>query len=194
MTIKEIAEVAGCDYHHANRECNKLFGKGAQGKKRVLNENQSIELMKSLKKKNFVTPLQNAKEPLQNEQQEGLTSHLNSKDIELISAIVSQTVAATMMQLDKRLQTVENRIDKNQALLPPAISDRDRLRQMINKYAALTETPHSAVYNLLYNDYYYRYNTNIKQRAKNEGMSVLDYAEQNGHIAELIACMVALGE
>lgn len=184
MTVREISQAAGCSKDHVKTVCRELFGPVGRGNKRILSEAQTHQVMDKIIKRNVV------ERPAA--QQEGLTAHLNSKDIELISVIVSQTVAATMMQIDKRLQTVESRIDKNQALLPPAITDRDRLRQMINKYAAQTETPHSAVYNMLYNDYYYRYNTNIKQRAKNEGISVLDYAEQNGHIAELIACMVAI--
>jgi len=191
MTIREIAEVAGCDYQHAKREARKMFGMGTRGKPRRLDSDESMDLMKVLKKTNMVS-LEGQNDLLKGQNDQPST--LTSKDVELISSIVSMTVAKTIEALDGRMAKIETRIEDRQALLPPSKSPRKQLGQLVNQYAQKHDIPHNIAWNQLYTECYYTLGKNYKVRAKNEGVKAIDLIETTGEIENVLGVMIGLLE
>lgn len=155
-----------------------------------LSQAQSIEVMKGIRKLNFVELPQN-REVLPQIAEVG---SLSPRDLDLISAIVSRTVAMTIQQLDLRLSKIEERVEERQALLPaPKVSDRDSIRELVNKEAARSNKEQSLVWNELYDRCYYLRMGNLKLQAKNaKAKSVLEHIDKIGLSGEVLAIALDL--
>jgi len=119
-------------------------------------------------------------------------SSLTSKDIELISVIVSQTVSqtisATIQHLDSRMGRIESRIEDRQALLPPPeIAPRDHINKLVREYANRTGLVHSIVWGYIYTEFKYTYKMDVKRLASNRDMAIIEYIETEGMIEQLLA-------
>jgi len=69
MTVREIAEIAGVSVQTVRRTAELNVGYVFEkGKKADFSEKESIEIMRELKKKGFIQPVQNGQEPVQNGQ------------------------------------------------------------------------------------------------------------------------------
>lgn len=69
MTTREIAEIAGVSVQTVRRTAETYIGYVFEvGKKAVFSEKESIEIMRELKKKGFIQPVQNGQAPIQNGQ------------------------------------------------------------------------------------------------------------------------------
>jgi len=68
----------------------------------------------------------------------------------------------------------------------PEISPRNRLNQLVRSHCDKTEEPHGMAWNRLYNSVYYRMGINVGLRAKNVGISGLDYLDKNNLIEKVI--------
>lgn len=67
MTTREIAEIAGVSVQTVRRTAESNVGYVFEaGKKAVFSEKESIEIMRELKKKGFIQPVQNGQAPVQN--------------------------------------------------------------------------------------------------------------------------------
>lgn len=111
------------------------------------------------------------------------SSTLTERDIELISKVVSVTVAKTIEELDKRMNKIESRIDERQALLPPMKKDaRSHINELVRNYANAHNMQYSKVFNMLYKEYGYRTHTNPSISAKNSNMTVIAYIEKQDKI------------
>lgn len=181
MTIKELSDVAGVSTDTIKREIKKQFPcKIKNGVKTVLDEQESISIIKGVKKKNLVSlPTQNAQLPTQNAQ----------VDYEAIAKIVSIAVVSAMQPLIKELRQPQN----NNVLMltgdteAPVESPRIILRKLVDEYVAKNKVGYSEAWNKLYNEFYYRASLNVKQRAKNQGIKPIDWLERNNKL------MVAIG-
>lgn len=191
MTVREIAEIAGVGIDTVIRKGKELYpGKFENGKKTVFNQKESIHIMGEIRKKGFIQPSQNAEVPSQNAE---VTGSLSPRDLDLISAIVSRTVAMTIQQLDVRLQKIENRVEERQSLLPaPQIKPRDNVSKMVREQAQKTGADYVTVYGILYKEFSYRTNSNPRECAKNRGMSIIDYIDSEGQIETLEAIAIDL--
>jgi DNA-binding Lrp family transcriptional regulator len=192
MTMREIADAAGVSVDTASRKAKELFSaKFMQGKKVVLAQREAVEVMKQLRKVNFVELPQNA-EALPQSAEAASGSSLTTRDLDLISAIVSRTVSMTIQQLDVRLSKIETRVEERQALLPaPKIADKDAIRQLVAKEAEFSSREHSSVWNELYTACYYRRMGNFKVQARNAGAkSVIDYIDSVGASGDVLAVAV----
>jgi hypothetical protein len=112
---------------------------------------------------------------------------------ESIAAIVRDTVTALVPLL---IAAVRGALpDQAVTVLPPPapLPARAELRQVIAGYAARSHGgDHRSAWNTLYSQYYYRYRTNLRERALNRGIDTLDYAEEDGHLPQLISLAAAL--
>lgn len=121
--------------------------------------------------------MQNAR---QNKKQ---TSTLTDRDVELISSIVSLTVAKTIEQLDNRMKNIENRIEERQALLPARKKDsRAHITELVRNYAFNHNMSYNNIYSLLYREYGYRTHSNPTVSAYNRHVTTIEYIEQSGNI------------
>lgn len=72
------------------------------------------------------------------------------------------------------------------AISAPPIETRDELRRIINR-ATRDSGDYSGAWNRLYEEAYYRLHVNLRERAKNQGIPIIDYAEAEGFLPELVA-------
>lgn len=193
MNIKQLAEFFGKSTATIRRSALSVGIKFKNGTEKTFSKDEvkmiSQYLYKTVPlavKESIDMTFSNDKaKPYANEKHE---STLTQKDIELISTIVSMTVSKTIESLDKRMNNIENKYEEKKALLPaPEKSDRDNLRQLVNSYANRKSLSHSFVWGKLYQEVYYRLNFNLKERAENRNMSIIDYAESQGMISELLS-------
>jgi len=108
-----------------------------------------------------------------------------------IAAIVRETMTAMVPAL---IAIMRGAIPEQKALALPAASDisaRDSIRKLVNQYGRKINN-FSMAWGELYQQFYYRYHINIRERAKNRHMDVLDYAEADGLIDDLLALAVSL--
>ena len=111
------------------------------------------------------------------------TSTLTERDVELISSIVSLTVAKTIEQLDNRMKNIENRIEERQALLPARKKDsRAHITELVRNYAFNHNMNYNNVYSMLYREYGYRTHSNPTVSAYNRHITTIEYIEQSGYI------------
>ncbi|HPA64705.1 MAG TPA: hypothetical protein PLC67_12175 [Spirochaetota bacterium] len=119
-------------------------------------------------------------------------SSLSQKDIEVISTIVSVTVAETIKQLDGRMTNIEQKIEERKALLPaPEIAPRDRINMIIRDYAERNRMPFAAAYSELYKIFNYTYGCNVNASAKHRGVAIIEYIESEGLIENLESVAVS---
>jgi len=105
--------------------------------------------------------------------------------------------AQLMVEQDKRLTAIEKRLDKKadiEKLLPDVKPKtlRANLNEMIRSYSQKNEIDFFVVWQTLYKEFYYRNNCNIILRAKNKHMKILDYAEQEGILEDIMALALEL--
>lgn len=180
MTVRELAQVAGCGEKTVRDKVKAMFPeKVRNGKKTCLSEKEAFRVMAGIRKKGFVQPRKNY---------EVGESSLTAKDVEMITTIVSRTVAETIKTLDSRMSVIENKYQERKSLLPvPKMSDRDNLNRIIRQYASRENLNPAAVWGELYQDAYYQLHVNLKQKAKNRGTSIIEYAESEGLMPQLLS-------
>lgn len=61
----------------------------------------------------------------------------------------------------------------------PAISLRDQIRQLVNRYSAASNTAQVDVWNRIYHDLYYKFHISINSYNRKKGQTLLDVAEKN---------------
>lgn len=189
MTVKELASFTGKDERTVQRWIKKAGDKmSAIGDKMsvaghgkvvdyTIDEVEQILLNSSMSKDAVFILMQNAR---QNKKQ---TSTLTDRDVELISSIVSLTVAKTIEQLDNRMKNIENRIEERQALLPARKKDsRAHITELVRNYAFNHNMSYNNVYSLLYREYGYRTHSNPTVSAYNRHVTTIEYIEQSGNI------------
>lgn len=78
--------------------------------------------------------------------------------------------------------------------LPPVnpLTQRAQLNQIIRGYAERNNIEYSKVWCQTYEQFLSRYSINLKTRAKNRNQSVLDFAQFNGFLADLLALSIEL--
>lgn len=119
----------------------------------------------------------------------------------LTSAEMLLAAAQELVEHEKRLKDHEERIsmieeqqqDAMDALMDVEFADeeptektlRAKINQLIRAYCLATGADYRDIWNQSYTDYKYRYQVDLKRRAKNRGMRPLDIAEQIGGLGDL---------
>ena len=199
MTVKELASFTGKDERTVQRWIKKAGDKmSAIGDKMsvaghgkvvdyTIDEVEQILLNSSMSKDAVSILMQNAR------QSKKQTSTLTDRDVELISSIVSLTVAKTIEQLDNRMKNIENRIEERQALLPARKKDsRAHITELVRNYAFNHNMNYNNVYSLLYREYGYRTHSNPTVSAYNRHVTTIEYIEQSGNIEILESIAIEL--
>ena len=185
MTIRQMAEVSGLSTDTVTRKVKEMYpDRVKNGRPTNLVQAEAITVMAELRKKNFVSPLQNAEVATQNAK----VSFLSEKDIAIISQIVSVTVSETIKALDGRMTNIEQKIEQRKILLPaPQLDARAHIKKMIDEYVSRNGIEHSDAYRYLYREFFYRTKCNASLCAKNRGMKTIDYIDDEGMIEILEA-------
>ncbi len=176
MTVREIAEIAGVSVDTVQKKIKEMFPEIVeQRKKTVLNKMQAIEVMKDLRKKNFILPQNSADLP-----QNSADSRLDRLE-SLIQKLL--LVTGNLLQVQQSNQTQEKRV-----LLPaPQLDARAHIKKLIDEYVSRNKIEHGDAYRYLYREFFYRTKCNATLCAKNRGMKTIDYIDNEGMIETLEA-------
>ena len=176
MTVKEIAEIAGVSVDTVQKKIKDLYPEIVEHRKRtVLNKTQAIEVMKDLRKKNFILPQNSADLP-----QNSADSRLDRLESLMEKLLL---VTGNLLQVQQNNQTQEKRV-----LLPaPQLDARAHIKKMIDEYVSRNKIEHGDAYRYLYREFFYRTKCNATLCAKNRGMKTIDYIDDEGMIETLEA-------
>ena len=190
MTTKEIAEIAGVSVQTVRRTAESRVGfVFVAGKKADFTEKESIEIMRELKKKGFIQPVQNGQVPVQNGQvpvQNGqveqlgvMVANLSIMMQESMKMMVSQQNQITAILSQKTQLSIETK-------QTPKLSPRDELRMIVNK-AAKESGDYSGAWKTLYTEIYYRLHINAQERAKNAKATAIEILDSEGQLENAVA-------
>ena len=169
MTIKELAEVAGCDTSTIQKVAKKLYPEigGIKGRKMYFDQLQSEKILQNVGKKNFV--------------------ERKISEVERKNSVLSTRLDRIESSLDRLTNIVgllvNHQIEekKVQVTLPP-VNLRLELNAIIRSYASKEGILFPFAWEKFYDRIYQRLSMNARTQAKNENKSVLDWAEDNGYM------------
>lgn len=103
---------------------------------------------------------------------------------------VERDVAETKKEIAEMKQ---ERIENGKLLLEaevsenkvPEISMRNKIRRLVNQYAAATNTSQRDIWHLVYDNLLYAYNIGITRYNRKKGQSYLDVAEEHGFLGRI---------
>lgn len=103
---------------------------------------------------------------------------------------VERDVAETKKEIAEMKQ---ERIENGKRLLEaevsenkvPEISMRNKIRRLVNQYAAATNTSQRDIWHLVYDNLLYAYNIGITRYNRKKGQSYLDVAEEHGFLGKI---------
>jgi len=127
MTIRELADVAGCSYSTLRKSARKLYPeKFRNGKLTVFGEQESVRIMSEVRKRGFVSPMQKAKVPFQNEEVEKLKLILNGAALKELIRIYGEKEAAKRIDHLIGYRKIEFLIDSSvRGSLPVPVGEAD---------------------------------------------------------------------
>ena len=67
----------------------------------------------------------------------------------------------------------------------PEITMRNKIRRLVNQYAAATNTSQKDIWHDIYNNLYYAYNISINSYKEKKSQSNLDIAEKHGFLGKM---------
>jgi len=115
---------------------------------------------------------------------------ITKREIQMIQVAVRQVTEDIMKYIN---QPAQAEIRGGQLHLPaPEKNERDQLNQIIRKYASSQSFPHAVVWGQLYQELYYRLNINVRQRAQNRNMPIIDYVESEGLLPQALSVAKAM--
>lgn len=99
-----------------------------------------------------------------------------------------------LQKVEQRLDRMdEERIENGKLLLEAEISEnkvpeitmRNKIRRLVNQYAAATNTSQRDIWHDIYNNLYYAYNISINSYKEKKSQSNLDIAEKHGFLGKM---------
>lgn len=99
-----------------------------------------------------------------------------------------------LAKVEKRLDDFEKeRIENGKLLLEaevsenkvPEITMRNKIRRLVNQYAAATNTSQRDIWHDIYNNLYYAYNISVNSYKEKKAQSGLDIAEKHGFLGKI---------
>ena len=185
MTTKQIAEAAGRDERTIRRWVDKLSDKmsviadkmtaSSPMKPADYDFEETIAIIEHGMGKNAAAIYR------QNAEQGNPTENLEVRIDRLEQFLEKQMVLIGNMVM--LLQTRQEQ--PKQLPTPKPLSQRDELRMIVN--SSVHNGNYKKAWNELYSHYYYRYGRNLQACAEHRGMAILEFAEHEGILLQLIA-------
>jgi prophage antirepressor-like protein len=93
-----------------------------------------------------------------------------------------------------KLEEIQSRKAEVVQTLPPVnpLTQRAQLNQIIRGYAERNTIEYKEVWRSLYSQYLSRYSINLRTKAKNRNQSVMDFAQFNNQLPDLLALAIEL--
>jgi hypothetical protein len=201
MTTKEIAEATGKDVSTVQRWIKKMNGKmqSIDGKMQSSNSTnpadfdltETIAIIENGMGKNAAAlyRMSAAKQPLQNDKVLPQNAEVVTRSdlAEFGRSIVSETIKQLLPLIQgATIQPVRSQSIATEVSALPPIDPRKELN-MLAREAGYAMGDYGEPYNQIYKNAYYSLGVNLRERAKNRGVGVLDYAESEGYMTQLVA-------
>lgn len=193
MTVRQIAEAAGCNHKTVREVIERLYpGRAHNGVRLEFEAAESYAIMAELPKRNLVA------EPSQKREGELPESgKVTGLDSATLSALIRETVSAVVRELlPAVVEAVKAGLPAPAPQLalppPPELEPRDALRKIVGEYAGAHGRDFRTAWSKLYFEFELRTHRNIRQCAKNRGLDTLDYCENECILGELLALAYSL--
>jgi len=189
MTIRELAEAAGCNEKTVRRITTEIFpNKIVNGKVTRFTWSEAHTVMDKLPKKNIVQNVGQMSEVALTNVRGNKNDHIDAfaKIAEAMSAI-----ATVVKSIGDRVNVIEQKIEDRQSLLPaPGIDTKNHITKITREYAVRKNIKFPDAYGKLYREFGYRTHTNPCMAAKNRGMTIIEYIESEGQLEILLAVAI----
>ncbi len=183
MTIRQIAETAGCGLNTVRRISKMLYPNvkaPKNGRAIEYNKEQSIAIMDKLPKSNYVA------DPTQMVNQNGNLGKVSEVDYEVIGKMIAMAVSSAMQPLVNELkQTRQNAPLQLEHV--PEIAPRKLFIKNIDQLVKISKTDHSTVYNRVYSEMGYLYGVKVKARAKKRNVRPIEVLETDNLMSKAVA-------
>jgi len=174
MTIKELAEVAGCSTKTVRRTiADKYPGLTKNGKVAKLTKEQCFDIMSKLPKKNDLG--QNLGQMSKVDQ--GLKKEVSE---------LKQSVNGLISVMSRFIESQIPQPKQEQLQIAPKLEPKDEIRKIINSYTAFTASQYRDNWNLLYTECYYRLGKNFRVLAQNRQMKPMDIIVSEGFAPDVL--------
>ena len=123
--------------------------------------------------------------------QNQITPVQNNFDMKIFADMIAVSMATALKPLYDRMDNLEN--NPKQLLLPsePQEEPRAYLNRLVREYSTINNVTFRVAWNVLYTEMLYKCRTNVKVKARNEGIKPIDYLENANLI--LTACSIMKG-
>ncbi len=99
---------------------------------------------------------------------------------------LTDTLSVFMASTSKHFEDIEARLAQPKLLPQTTLTKRSQLVMTMRELARLLGMPHKDCWGLLYKTEYYTNGVDLRARARNSGLRIIDVAEQNGYLDELL--------
>ncbi len=112
---------------------------------------------------------------------------ITKREVQIIQVAVRQVTEDIMAFINSTPSDHAKIKDGQLHLSAPEKNERDQLNQIIRKYSSNQSIPHAVVWGQLYNELYYRLSINVRKRAQNRNMPIIDYIESEGLLPQALS-------
>jgi hypothetical protein len=174
MTLKDIAEAAGCSDKTVRRWISEnMPGKVEHGKVTRFTFSEASKVMEALPKRNMVS-------------NSGQMSTLPEDRLVRLEVLVEKLIGVVVALIPNQASSAS----PPRSLAAPQIKPRDNVNKIVREFAHKQGIEHSVAFGDLYREFGYRTNTDPRRSAKNRGMAIIDYIETEGMIDTLEAVAI----
>jgi len=174
MTIKELADVAGCSIKTVRRTIKDLFpGITKTGKVAKLTKDQCFDIMAKLPKRNDLG---------QNLGQMSTADSLVKAEISELKQSVNGLINVMSRFIESQMNGKKDEPKQIAAKLEP----KDEIRKIINSYTHHTGTQYRDNWNLLYQECYYRLGKNFRVLAQNRNVKPMEIILEEGFVHDVL--------
>lgn len=179
MTIKQLAEVAGCSVITVRRTIKESFPRlTKKGKVTRICKEDAFDIMAKLPKRNNLDHNFDQK------------SKVAQADIDRIKSDISQLET----NFNEFLRVFRTYVESQTKLEPkpepkflaPKLEPKDEIRRIINSYTAHVKNEYRDNWNLLYQECYYRLGKNFRTLAHNRQMKPLELIVEEGFAPDVL--------
>ncbi len=183
MTIRQIAETAGCGLNTVRRIGKMIYPNvkaPKSGRAIDYNKEQSIAIMDKLPKANYIA------DPTQMGNQNGNLAQMGQVDYEVIGKMIAMAVSSAMQPLVNELKQAKQS-QPLQLEHVPEIAPRKLFIKNVDELVKVSKSDHSSVYNRIYSEMGYLYGVKIKARAKKRDVRPIEVLETDNFMGKAVA-------
>lgn len=178
MTIKELAEVAGCSVITVRRTIKGYFPQlTKKGKVTKIGKEDAFDIMAILPKRNNLDHNFNQKSNVVQGIDKSIFAEIITETVKQLTPVIKEIVNSELAGVQPKPEP---------KLLAPKLEPKDEIRRIINNYTAHVKNEYRDNWNLLYQECYYRLGKNFRTLAHNRQMKPLELIVEEGFAPDVL--------